>query len=171
MVSDRTVASTTDATPDAKSDDRPGRLLAGAPSIHDVLDVASAALRVEVVPATDDRPQYVVRMACRLIEIVQRELDDGPEHARELHDRLRTVGATDESDLARGLLAGRFDTTDASLRAVIHDLVRWRMAIARPDALRTTDSTIQTSTSQTSTSQTSTSQIDTSQIDNRGVTP
>lgn len=131
MVSDELETVTTDLASDGGTDGLP----AGTPSIHALLEVVRDALHDEVAPVTADRPQYVVRMACRLLEIIQRELDDGRRHAHALHERLRGTGAIDESDLATGLLAGRFDPIDASLREVIHELVRWRIAIARPDAL------------------------------------
>jgi hypothetical protein len=114
-------------------------LPAGTPSVYEILDVVRAALHDEVIPAIADRPQYVVRMTCRLLDIVQRELEDGRERAIEIHEQLQNVGATDESDLAAGLVAGRFDPTDESVRAAIHQMVRWRITVARPDYLGATD--------------------------------
>lgn len=110
-------------------------LPAGFPPILETLDIVRGALDEEVRPFTTDRAQYVVRMACRLIEIALRELDDRTGSAAELDARIRATGATDESDLATGLVTGRFDPTDETVRAVVHDLVRWRIAIARPDYL------------------------------------
>lgn len=116
--------------------DSPGaRLAAGYPSVLETLAIVRDALAQEVRPHTADRAEYVVRMACRLIEIALRELDDQTGSAAEIAARIRATGATDESEIASGLLNGRFDPTDQRVRAVVQDLVRWRIAIARPDYL------------------------------------
>lgn len=106
---------------------------AGTPELREVVRVVSEALMQEVVPATTDRPQYVVRMACRLLDIIQRELDAGDAGARRCAELIREIGAADEPDLAAGLIGGRFDVADPAVRSAVDALVRWRLAIARPD--------------------------------------
>lgn len=106
---------------------------AGTPELREVVRVVSEALKHEVVPATTDRPQYVVRMASRLLDIVQRELDAGDADGRRCAELIRETGAADESDLAGGLIDGRFDVADHGVRSSVDALVGWRLAIARPE--------------------------------------
>jgi hypothetical protein len=107
---------------------------AGSPDVREVLRVVRDALDHKVLPATSDRPQYVVRMACRLLDVIGAELDAGDDEPSRLAARLATIGANSEAELAAGLLDGRFHTNDQTVRSVIGDAVRWRVAIARPNS-------------------------------------
>ncbi len=105
---------------------------AGSPDPREVLRIVREALDAEVLPATTDRPQYVVRMACRLLDVIGSELAAGTDEPRRLDAQLAAIGAESEAALAAGLLDGRYETNDETVRSVISDAVRWRVAIARP---------------------------------------
>lgn len=106
---------------------------AGVPSIADLLRTIRDSLHAEVLPATTDRAQYVVRMTCRLLDIVEREIAAGDADPTQLSERLRSLGATSEAELASGLMSGTIDPADPAVRDFIRDLVRWRIDVARPD--------------------------------------
>ncbi len=106
----------------------------GVPPVAELVAVVREALAAEVVPVTGGREQYVVRMACRLLEVVERELtDDTPVASLQL--LLEDLDVSSESDLAAGLLNSKFSPDDARVRSIVSLLVRHRVGIARPDRL------------------------------------
>lgn len=103
----------------------------GRPQLDDVLSVSRQALRDEVLPVVDDRPGYVVRMVCRMLEIAERELttlssradDDMP---------YRTAGVSGEAELATGLSDRALDPADPAVWAAIVHGVERRLTVNRP---------------------------------------
>jgi hypothetical protein len=109
--------------------------------VSDLHDMPSAAALVEavreflerdVMASTEGRVQFHTRVAVNVLNMVQRELEVGPEqHARHL-EGLAALGVADERELADGIRSGAFDGRLSEVRAFVTETVRAKVEVANP---------------------------------------
>ena len=89
-------------------------------------------LENDVMAATDGRVQFHTRVAVNVLNIVQRELEMGPEQAAAHASRLRALGFDDDADLAAAIRNGELDDRYAEVKAAIKASVDDKLAVANP---------------------------------------
>ena len=63
-----------------------------APTAAELIEAVREFLETDVMAATDGRVQFHVRVAARVLAMVERELEYGEAPARRHHERLRSLG-------------------------------------------------------------------------------
>jgi hypothetical protein len=102
------------------------------PSATDLLEAVHAFLSSDVLPVTEGRVQFHVRVAANVIAMVVRELTLGPEQATAHAARLARFGVADEAELAAAIRSGALDDRMAEVRAAVRDSVADKLAVANP---------------------------------------
>jgi len=111
---------------------------AGTTPPHDRPDAAELLRTVrellvdEVVPATDGMLAYHVRIAARLLGVVEQELVRGPADARRHRADLDRLGYPDDAALGAAIRAGELDDRGDELRAVLRAAARARLEVSNP---------------------------------------
>jgi hypothetical protein len=82
--------------------------------------------------ATEGRVQFHTRVAVNVLNIVQRELETGPEQAAAHAARLRALGFDDDAALAAAIRNGELDDRYAEVKAAIKASVDDKLAVANP---------------------------------------
>lgn len=101
------------------------------PSASELLDAVAEFLRNEVMPALDARLAFHARVAANVLDIVRREMAEGPSAEAAEADRLKALLKRDggpaelNAALCEGLASGAVDPADA---AVIQHL--WATTLA-----------------------------------------
>jgi transcriptional regulator GlxA family with amidase domain len=115
--------------------------------MSDLHDVPSAAQLVEavreflegdVMAATEGRVQFHTRVAINALNMVQRELDQGPAQEAAHRAALDRLGVADEAALAAAIRAGELDDRRAEVLDVLRQTVRAKLEVANPRYLHTT---------------------------------
>jgi hypothetical protein len=75
------------------------------PRVDELIEAVEDFLRGDVLPRSEGRSRYHLRVALNLLNIVRRELAHGPRHQRREWDGLRELGAVsrDPADYATAL--------------------------------------------------------------------
>lgn len=113
------------------------------PRVDELIEAVEDFLRGEVLPRSEGRSRYHLRVALNLLNIVRRELALGPRHQRKEWDGLRELGVVsrDPADYATALRSandrlcgairdGQYDAEGprgnllAHLRRVVEDKLR-----------------------------------------------
>ena len=102
------------------------------PSAVGLLEAAHNFLTSEVLPATEGRVQFHVRVAANVIGVVMRELTLGPDQAAAHAARLAALGVTDEAELSAAIRSGALDDRMDEVRAVVRATVADKLAVAHP---------------------------------------
>ena len=102
------------------------------PSAADLLTAVERFLRDEVVPVTDGRLSFHVRVAANVVGIVGRQLALGPAQAEAHAARLATLGVDSEAELADAIRSGALDARLDEVRAVVRETVADKLAVAHP---------------------------------------
>jgi aminoglycoside phosphotransferase (APT) family kinase protein len=112
--------------------DEEGTCLQGRPTASELVEAVREYLRHDVLDATEGRVQYHARVAANALEVVERELQQGPAaeaaHAR----RLAGLGFGDEAALAAAIRAGSADDRMDDVEATVWAAVTSKLAIANP---------------------------------------
>ncbi|MDL9935243.1 phosphotransferase family protein [Gordonia sp. ABSL1-1] len=107
--------------------------LYGSPSIEQLLAAVADFLRQpEVGENLPGHIRFHTRVAANVVDVVRRQLLDGPDMVAQSVVRLRQLGIDDQRDLARRILDGRLDIDDQHVRAAVAADVRARLAVANP---------------------------------------
>ena len=102
------------------------------PSAVGLLEAAHAFLVSEVLPATEGRVQFHVRVAANVIGMVMRELTLGPDQAAAHETRLASLGVAGERELAAAIRSGALDDRMDEVRAAVRATVADKLAVAHP---------------------------------------
>jgi hypothetical protein len=89
-------------------------------------------LERDVMPATEGRVQFHTRVAINVLNIVQRELEQGPAQASAHTEGLAALGVADEAELAAAIRDGRLDDRIDEVRAFVTQTVAAKLAVANP---------------------------------------
>jgi hypothetical protein len=102
------------------------------PTAAELVEAVREFLERDVMEATDGRVRFHTRVAVNVLNMVQRELESGPEQAAAHNERLGQLGYPDDAALAaairRGDLDDRYDEVKAAIKASVDD----KLAVANP---------------------------------------
>ena len=102
------------------------------PSATGLLDAVREFLESEVLPATEGRLRFHVRVAANVVGMVAREVVLGPEQAAAHAKRLESLGMGSETELAAAIRSGALDWRAEDVRAVVRATVADKLAVANP---------------------------------------
>lgn len=102
------------------------------PSAGELLAAVEEFLRGEVLPATEGRTAFHVRVAANVLSMVARQLVLGPAQAEAHAARLAALGVADEAALAEAIRAGSLDDRFDQVRAAVRATVADKLAVANP---------------------------------------
>jgi hypothetical protein len=108
---------------------------------HDIPDAAALVeavrefLERDVMAATEGRVQFHTRVAVNVLNMVQREIVDGPDQARRHAEGLANFGVADEAALAAAIRSGELDDRLPDVRAFVTATVRDKLRVANPKYL------------------------------------
>lgn len=112
------------------------------PTADELIDAVRAFLDDEVAPTLDGRLRFHARVAVNVLDIVSRELRDGPDATRAERESLaRLLGGSASADedaealsrrLARAIRAGEVDIADADLLDHLRRSAEADLGIANP---------------------------------------
>jgi hypothetical protein len=118
----------------------PGEDLGGRPP-HDIpsaaqlLDAVREFLEAEVLPVTEGRVRFHVRVAANVVGVVARELVLGPAQAAAHAGRLDALGVHSDAELAAAIRSGALDTRAQQVRDAVRATVADKLAVANPGYL------------------------------------
>jgi hypothetical protein len=102
------------------------------PSAAELLDAVREFLESDVLPGTEGRLRFHVRVAANVVGMVAREIVLGPDQANAHARRLEALGVRTDAELAAAIRSGALDSRSEEVRAVVHDAVRDKLAVANP---------------------------------------
>jgi hypothetical protein len=76
--------------------------------------------------------RFHARVATNVLAIVERELELGPQQAERHAERLASLGAADDAELASAIRSGTLDDRADEVRALVWESVRDKLAVANP---------------------------------------
>lgn len=104
----------------------------GIPTATELAQAVEAFLREEVLPATEDRLAFLVRVAANVTAMLRREIELGPEceaaHAR----RLQALGVKDDAALCTAIRSGRLDDRMDEVMSAVRSTATERLRIVNP---------------------------------------
>jgi hypothetical protein len=115
------------------------------PTVDELLEAVRAFLDDDLLPTLDGRLRFHTRVAVNVLDIVRRELADGPAADEAERERLVALlgreGGLDElaAALAQGLRAGDVDPDDPAVVAHLRATAATDVAIANPRHVATPD--------------------------------
>jgi hypothetical protein len=92
-------------------------------------------LEAEVLPVTEGRVRFHVRVATNVVAMVARELVLGPDQAAAHAARLEHLGVHSDAELAASIRSGALDARADEVRAAVRATVRDKLAVANPGYL------------------------------------
>ena len=110
----------------------PGSDLHGRPTAAELVAAVAMFLREDVMAATDDRLNFLARVAANTLDGVERELRLGPAQEQRHRERLAAFGQADQAGLAAAIRSGKLDPDDPALLAAVRAAVTDRVAVANP---------------------------------------
>ena len=105
---------------------------------HDMPDAAGLVeavrefLERDVMTSTEGRVQFHTRVAINVLNIVYRELVDGPAMAAAHEKGLQQLGFSSERDLADAIRRGYVDDRLDEVSDFVHQTVHDKLAVAHP---------------------------------------
>ncbi len=102
------------------------------PTAAELVEAVREFLENDVMEATDGRVRFHTRVAVNVLNIVQRELEVGPEQAAAHAERLRQLGYPDDAALASAIRRGDLDDRYAEVKASIKASVDAKLTVANP---------------------------------------
>ena len=107
------------------------------PTAAQLVEAVREFLERDVMAATEGRVQFHTRVAINALNMVQRELDLGPEQAAAHRAALERLGVADEAGLAAAIRSGDLDDRRSEVLAVLRETVRAKLEVANPRYLHT----------------------------------
>lgn len=105
--------------------------LHGRPTAAELVDAVGGFLRDQLSPQVEGPMRHQVRIAVHALEVVQRELELGPEQEEAHRARLSSLGVASDTELAEAIREGRFDEDERLIEALRAD-TRDRLLVANP---------------------------------------
>jgi hypothetical protein len=106
--------------------------LHGRPTAAELIESVREWLERDVLSQTSGRLQFHTRVAINVLAMVEREMALGPDQLIDHAQRLATLGAANDADLANAIRRGDFDDRDAELRNALLDMARDQLRVANP---------------------------------------
>jgi hypothetical protein len=102
------------------------------PTAAELVEAVREFLERDVMTATEGRVQFHARVAVNVLNMVQRELEQGAAQA-DLHaQRLASLGVSSEQELSEAIESGAFDGRLPEVVAVVRATVADKLAVANP---------------------------------------
>lgn len=111
----------------------------GIPTTVELVEAVRLYLQDEVLPQTDGKLSFHARVAANVLAGVERALEDDGAYERAHADRLETLGAADDEDLARAIRDGELDGRIADVVSALRASTTQLVAITNPRYLEGTD--------------------------------
>jgi Domain of unknown function (DUF6285) len=105
------------------------------PSAAELLDAVAEFLASDVLPATEGRVRFHVRVAANVVGMVARELVLGPAQAAAHASRLEALGVHSDAELAAAIRSGALDGRAQEVRDAVRATVADKLAVANPGYL------------------------------------
>jgi len=102
------------------------------PDPLELLAAVRELLHDEVLEALHGRTRFHVRVAINVLDVIDRELRLGGEHARAHRRRLDQLGVEDDEDLARAIREGRLDDRYEEVASLVREAVWDKLAVSNP---------------------------------------
>ena len=109
-----------------------GRSPHDIPSAAELLDAVREFLDFDVLPVTEGRVRFHVRVAANVVAMVARELVLGPPQAAAHMARLERLGVQTDAELAAAIRSGALDARAQEVRVVVRATVADKLAVANP---------------------------------------
>jgi hypothetical protein len=103
-----------------------------SPDAAHLLEAVREFLEGDVMAATEGRTQFHVRVAARVVAIVERELRAGGGPGLAHTERLAALGFGSDEELVDAIRAGRVDDRWAEVAAAVRSSVADKLAVANP---------------------------------------
>jgi hypothetical protein len=107
----------------------------GRPTAAELVEAVREFLENDVMTATEGRVQFHTRVAINALNMVQRELEMGPEQLAAHRSRLDALGVADERELANAIRKGDLDDRLDEVRAAVTETVTDKLRVANPKRL------------------------------------
>ena len=105
------------------------------PHADELVAAVREFLERDVMEATEGRVQFHTRVAINALRMVERELAEGSQMAREHQERLAELGVGDDAELTTAIAAGDFDDRWEDVRLAVYEAVVEKLRVANPDYL------------------------------------
>lgn len=102
------------------------------PDAAGLVEAVREFLERDVMGATEGRIQFHARVAVNVLGMVQREIELGEAQAARHRAALRSLGVSDERELAAAIAAGELDGRLDEVRSVVAETVRAKLEVANP---------------------------------------
>jgi hypothetical protein len=103
-----------------------------SPTAAQLVEAVREFLEADVMGATEGRVQFHARVAAKVLAMVQRELELGPEQARRHGEGLAALGLAGERELALAIRDGAIDDQVAGVARFVRQTVEDKLAVANP---------------------------------------
>lgn len=105
------------------------------PSAAELVEAVREYLERDVMTSTEGRVQFHARVAVNVLNMVQRELEQGEEQARTHSQRLASLGVASEQELSEAITSGRLDDRLVEVVAAVRTTVSDKLRVANPKYL------------------------------------
>jgi len=105
------------------------------PTAAALVEAVREFLERDVMAATEGRVQFHTRVAINVLNMVQREIEQGPDQADAHAAGLKRLGFADERALADAIRNGEVDDRVDEVRAFVTETVRAKLEVANPKYL------------------------------------
>jgi hypothetical protein len=109
--------------------------LHGRPTAAELAVAVEEFLRLEIMPAVEGRLAFHTLVAANALAIIGRELTAGADQEVAHHERLETLGVSDDAELAAAIRAGAMDARASEVLAVLRAAVVAKLQVANPKYL------------------------------------
>jgi hypothetical protein len=97
-----------------------------------LIEAVREFLATEVLPHTEGRLRYHLKVAANVLAIVERELELGEGHAARHRARLARLGFDSDEQLAAAIRSGELDDRREELAGELREMVDDKLSVARP---------------------------------------
>ena len=105
------------------------------PSAAELVEAVREFLERDVMAATEGRVNFHTRVAVNVLNMVQRELEQGDAQALRHAAGLASLGVASEKELSEAITSGALDDRLADVVAVVKASVRDKLEVANPKYL------------------------------------
>lgn len=105
------------------------------PTAAELVEAVREFLERDVMTSTEGRVQFHARVAVNVLNMVQRELEQGGAQALAHARRLASLGVASEQELSEAIVSGSLDDRLADVVAVLRATVADKLAVANPKYL------------------------------------
>ncbi len=102
------------------------------PATEDLLVAVREYLQEEILPNADQAKRVHALMAIKIMGVIERELSIGPRLESEHEEALRSLGISNEAELAAAIRSGSLDSRRDELVKVLRHTTASKLMVASP---------------------------------------